>query len=227
MKMLAALLVAVALVSPAFAQKLTFQGTHPRPKVAVVAPASKPVLLHTGKPITPDQKKQLMESAIKAFAVNRTVQKIPAPASATTITPSQMYKKGVVDAIVYAPYFVGFGPDAGSNVGQAGITFYAENLLKDSPGLGSSLDLVVYVQPNTVYVLKIQVNVEVAYSQQSQLSIAPEAGATPPQTFPLSSGLNEFAYAFVSNSAGQINVVIRSPDAIWAFESCEITSAAF
>jgi hypothetical protein len=33
MKMLAAILVAVALVSPAFAQKPAFQGTHPRPKL--------------------------------------------------------------------------------------------------------------------------------------------------------------------------------------------------
>ena len=65
MKKLAALLVAVALVSPAFAQKLTFQGTHPKPKLATVAPASRPVLLHTGRPITPDQKRQLMASVTK------------------------------------------------------------------------------------------------------------------------------------------------------------------
>jgi hypothetical protein len=135
MKKLLALLAAVALVSPAFTQKAAFQGTHPRPKPPIVAPAITPILLHTGKPITLDQKQQLMVSAIKSFAVNRTVQKPPAPASASTITPNQMYKKGVVDAIAYAPYFVGFGPDAGSNIGQASITFYAENLLKNSPAL--------------------------------------------------------------------------------------------
>jgi hypothetical protein len=90
--------------------------------------------------------------------------------------------------------------------------------------------LVVYVQPNTVYVLKTQINVEAVYSQQAQLSVATpyySTGTPPAQTFPLSMGLNDFAYAFVSNSTGQIDVVLRSPDAIWAFESCEITSAAF
>jgi hypothetical protein len=226
MKMLAALLITAALLSPAFAQKPTFQGTRPRPKAAIVAPAAKPMFLHTGKPITLDQKQQLMVSAIKSFAVNRKVQPPPVPASATMITPSQMYKKGVVDAIAYAPYFASFGPDAGSNVGQASVTFFPENSMKNAPGYGSYLDLIVYAQPNTVYVLKIQVNVE-GISPIQHLAVAPYMDTTPPQTFPLGYGIQEFAYAFVSNDAGQIDVAIRSPDAIWDFLSCEITSAAF
>jgi len=69
MKMFTALLMAVALFSPAFSQKVTLSpGTHPRPKISIVAPATTPILLHTGKPITADEKKQLLTSAIKAYA---------------------------------------------------------------------------------------------------------------------------------------------------------------
>jgi hypothetical protein len=104
MKKLAALLVAVALFSPAFAQKSTFQGTHPRPKAATVAPASKPVLLHTGKPITPDQKRQLMATVTKASAPRTPVgaakvQNSILSAAANVLTPDQLYMNGVyVDA---------------------------------------------------------------------------------------------------------------------------------
>jgi hypothetical protein len=38
---------------------------------------------------------------------------------------------------------------------------------------------------------------------------------------------NEFAYGVVSDSAGNILVTIYSPDSVWNFVNCEITSTTF
>jgi hypothetical protein len=96
MKMLTALLVTIALVSPAFAQQTAFQGTHPRPKPVIVAPASKPVLLHTGKPLTADQKKQLMTAMLKASlpkssSGNTQTRNLTQSAGTTVLTAEQTF----------------------------------------------------------------------------------------------------------------------------------------
>jgi len=81
MKSLATLLVAVALAYPAFAQNAAL---HPNPALQealkrhpgpYATPAFKPILLHTGKPITPNDKAQLVASALKMHAANMPVQK--------------------------------------------------------------------------------------------------------------------------------------------------------
>jgi hypothetical protein len=222
MKKLAALLVAVALLSPAFAQKLTFQGTHPRPKAATVAPASKPVLLYTGKPITPDQKRQLMETVTKGSA-----PRTPAGAAkvqnlvlstANVITPDQLFLNGVyVDAF-------------GARVDQF------DGILSFQPGAQSYLTFNVTVKPNTAYTLLMKVRIDgvtllpnapgplINILSGSELDFAQQHAT---QIFPPDQAENEFAYGVVSNRAGNLPVTIYSPNSYWSFLSCEITSAAF
>jgi hypothetical protein len=147
MKKLAALLMAVALFSPAFAQKPTFQGTHPKPKLATVAPASKPVLLHTGKPITPDQKRQLMASVTKGSATRppmgaARVSNSVLSSELNLLTPDQLYLNGVyIDAF-------------GARIDQF------DGVLSFPPGPTSSMVLNIMVKPNTAYTLLMKVTVD-------------------------------------------------------------------
>jgi Holliday junction resolvase len=57
MKLLAALLVAVAFFVPTLAQDVKTQETRTKP--AVTAPAAMPMILYTGKPLTADEKLNL------------------------------------------------------------------------------------------------------------------------------------------------------------------------
>jgi len=115
MKKFSALLVAFALVAPAFAQKTSFQGTHPIPRASVKAPVSKPILLHTGKPFTAVEKKQLLASVIKANPLKTHVVKIynpiASPSANTTIllTPDNMNQNGVAYALLSKPDSVDYG----------------------------------------------------------------------------------------------------------------------
>jgi hypothetical protein len=215
MKMLTALLVAVALLSPAYAQKVTFQGTHPRPAVAMVAPATKPLLLHTGKPITPDQKRQLLATAIQQYAAGKRTTRDNAktnnaapPANPTVLTFDMMNKDGVGGAIANFPQSVNF---------PAGYLLF-------QPGASSNLTIFVDMQPNTAYVLLIKLWF-LSTAQNPQLTLSPAfGGATPPQTFAASPGNNEFAYSFISSGTGQTAIAMSSPNSAWSFISCEISS---
>ena len=214
MKKLTALFVAVALVSPAFAQKTAFQGTHPRPKLATVAPASKPVLLHTGKPITPDQKRQLAMTVARASAPKGStgtmqIKNLTQSAGSTVLTAEQTFMNGA-SMESNNPYevneYVGF------------LTF--------TPGNTHTLTIFVPVNQNTIYTLAIKV--QVGPSQNPQMTIVSQGNSVQnSETLSLSVGDNEFAYAFATNSAGSSMVTLYSPNSSWAFESCEITSAAF
>jgi hypothetical protein len=229
MKNFAILLVTVALIVPAFAQKLTFQGTHPKPKLATVAPASKPLLLHTGKPITPDQKRQLMATVTKGSATRppmgiAKVSNSVLSAELSMLTPDQLYVNGA--------YIDAFG---------ARIDQYDGVLAFQPTGttsITSSLVLNVTVKANTAYTLLMKVSVsgatllppnnpgpEITIStyQGSNSSV----GINAPQTFNANMGENEFAYSFVSNSAGNLPITIYGPNSYWSFLSCEITSTAF
>src|SRR5271157_165989 len=107
MKNLAALLVTVALVSPAISQNApvhlntALQETQKRHPGPYATPAFKPILLHTGKPITPNDKAQLVASALKMYAATMPAQQpwqksnIKATDTAPTVThailtPAQM-----------------------------------------------------------------------------------------------------------------------------------------
>jgi len=218
MKMIAALLVAVALASPAFAQKPAFQGTHPRPKLATVAPASKPVLLHTGKPITPDQKRQLVTTVVRSSAPkgsSGTTKVMDFTQSPTIVlTPDQMSQNGA--------YTMAYSPTVVNTMG---------GLFAFSPGSGSNLVFHVIVAKNTAYTLVIKVGVGSMQNPQFTIytgtDVNPGVVQNAPVTFNATTGDNEFAYAFTSNSVGEIPVAIYSPNSDWWFESCEITSTAF
>jgi hypothetical protein len=214
MKKVTALLVAVALVSPAFAQKITFQGTHPRPKPVIVAPASKPVLLHTGKPLTLDQKKQLVAAVYKASlpkssSGNTQVKDLTQSAGTTVLTAEQTFMNGAsmeADSPDQVNEYVGF------------LTFW--------PGDAHKLIIFVPVNQNTIYTLAIRV--QVSSGQNPQMTIVSQGNSVMnSETVNLSVGENEFAYAYATNSTGSSMVTLSSPNSYWSFESCEITSAAF
>ena len=224
MKMLAALLVAVTFFVPALAQKPAFQGIHPRPKLATVAPASKPILLHTGRPITPDQKRQLMASVAKGASTRppmgaARVSSSILSAELNLLTPDQLYVNGAyIDAV-------------GARINQY------DGVLSFQAGPGGSMVLNITVKANTAYTLLMKVSIDgvtlVLPNTPSEITISTYSGLNPgtglnaPQTFNAPMGENEFAYSFVSNSAGNLPITIYSPNAFWSFESCEITSAAF
>ena len=224
MKMLAALLVAVTFFVPALAQKPAFQGIHPRPKLATVAPASKPVLLHTGKPITPDQKRQLMATVAKGTSTrppmgSAKVSNSVLSSELNLLTPDQLYVNG---AYIFAQ---------GARIDQF------DGILSFPPGPDGFMVLNVTVKANTAYTLLMKVSIDgvtlVLPNTPSEITISTYSGLNPgtglnaPQTFNAPMGENEFAYSFVSNSAGNLPITIYSPNAFWSFESCEITSAAF
>jgi hypothetical protein len=210
MKMLVSLLVAVTLVSPAFAQKIVLQGNPPKPKINAVAPAAKPVLLHTGKPITQDQKRQLLASAIQAYTAKLPAgQKKPQVTSVSTtpitISPDQLLVNG----------FFAWGAFPFS-ISPGVITF--------NSGSSSNLIFVVTASPNTAYTLTIKVH---AYAQNPQFVLTAGEPTAPQTTEGGNQGENEIAYALVSNSTGTIPVTMYSSNSMWNFESAELTSSSF
>jgi hypothetical protein len=214
MKMLTTILVTVALVSPAFAQKPAFQGTHPRPKPVIVAPASKPILLNTGKPITPDQKKQLTTAVLKAS--------LPKSSSGNTQTRNLTQSSGTIVLTAEQTFMNGASMEADS---PDQVNAYA-GFLTFLPGNQHKLIIFVPATQNTIYTLAIKVR---AYmGQNPQMTIVSQgSSAMNTETVNLSLGENEFAYAYATNSTGSSMVTLSSPNADWAFESCEITSTAF
>ncbi|MGA3161072.1 MAG: hypothetical protein ABSC77_07625 [Terracidiphilus sp.] len=206
MKMFTALLMAVALVSPAFAETPTLQGTHPQPRLPVVAPAAKPILLNTGKPITQNDKQQLLKSVKSTglkLPVGPKIQLPPAssaPAGPITLTPDMMYKNDVAFAAAdhpaeVAPYdgLIIFGSNEGSMVFN------------------------ISVAPNTVYTLAFKVT---ALAKSPQFTIVSYGQS--PETFTVSPGDAEFAYAFTASNKGNLHINVSSSNATWMFKSCEI-----
>jgi hypothetical protein len=216
MKMLVSLLAAIALVSPVFAQQIVLQGTHPRPKVAIVAPAAKPVVLHTGKPITQDQKRQLLASAVQAYAAKLPAgQKKPqAPAQSSTpvtITVDKLNQEGV---------FFAFG-------NYPTVVNPTEGFLAFNGNSSSCMIFMITAKQNNAYILTLKVNVNPGSNTQPQFIMSNEFSAQNAETVSVGPGENEFAYAFVSNSTGDISVTLYSPNTSWNFESAELTSGSF
>jgi hypothetical protein len=217
MKMLVSLLAVLALVSPAIAQKIVIQGTHPRPKVAIVAPAAKPVVLHTGKPITQDQKRQLLASAIQAYtaklpAGQKKPQAAAQPATPATITVDQLNQEGVFFAYGISPQIV--NP--------------TEGLLIFNGNSSSSLIFMISARQNVAYILTVKVYANALPGHvNAQFIINNAISAQNAETVTAGPGENEIAYAFVSNSTGDIPVGIYSSNDEWNFVSAELTSGSF
>ena len=217
----ATLLLAVACVVPAMAQQAPFLGTHPKMKPAIVAPASKPSLLHTGKPITQDQKLQLVATAIKASAARTSAaprkSSNPGPQAApVTITPDQLYQPGVLAAVGYNPMEID----------------QESGLINFQSGASSNMTFIVQVSPNTAYMLvaKVYVVNGPANAQFTICTVAANSHGCNPdysENAPGVQGNDELAYSFVSNSTGAIEVSIFSPNATWDFLSAEVTSTQF
>ncbi len=221
MKLLTALLVAVVLLSPAFSQRVIFQGTHPRPKAPIVAPAITPILLHTGKPITQNDKQQLLASVIKAYSV-----KVPAKylkswtAAASTapivLTPANMNVNGVAYGVAQLPLDINYADGAISFLPKSAFSYQ---------GTASSLYFGITVQANTAYMIIPKVFFTSNDVQYPQFTLLGAFGGPPPaQTFTGNMGSNEFAYAFVSSTSGEVAVEMLSPNSAWQFLSCEITA---
>jgi hypothetical protein len=219
MKTIPALLVVAALTFPAFAQNAALQRNaelqeiQNRLKGPVVIPAFKPILLHTGKPITKNDKAQLVTSVAQISAANVPVQKwqksnikikeAPVPtATQVTVSPSQMFQNDIVYAEAVTPEFV--------NPGLNSLLFKS--------GENSALDIFFKAEANMSYILTFKVS---SSSSNPQFKISGSVGGY--ETFTGSSGSNEFAYVMVANSAGTLNVDLYSTNSYWKFESCEIT----
>ncbi len=222
MKTLPALLVAVALISPAFSQNAVsdrntaLQEIQKRLKGPVVIPAFKPILLHTGKPITQNDKAQLMVSAAKISAANMPAQKwqksnIKATETPTVtnaiITPAQMFQGDLVIASADRPESI--------NPGFNELRFF--------PNVSSFLDIFFAAKANMTYTLSFKVSAPFSNPQYTISSGSPQqVTLSSTQTFTGTDGSSEFAIALVSNNAGTIEVGLFSTNAMWDFESCEI-----
>jgi hypothetical protein len=135
------------------------------------------------------------------------------------LTPDQLYVNG---AYIFAQ---------GARIDQF------DGILSFPPGPDGFLIFNLTVKANTAYTLLMKVSIDgvtlVLPNTPSEITISTYSGLNPgtglnaPQTFNAPMGENEFAYSFVSNSAGNLPITIYSPNAFWSFESCEITSAAF
>ncbi len=216
MKTLPALLVAVALISPAFAQNTALQEIQKHLKGPVVSPAFKPILLHTGKPITQSDKAQLQVSAAKTYAAKapamkarmRTQQTAPPAPMQAIITPSQWSSQnGLVLLAATAPGWV--SPSV--------------NMLQFNSDKSSYLTIVFVVEANMTYTFTWKVNDFSSNPQFTILTGLPgDSSVSNSETFTGSDISSEFAYALVASHGGVITVSLYSPNTIWEFESCEI-----
>jgi hypothetical protein len=219
MKALTALFVTVALISPAFSQNVAFQRKaalqeirkrHPGP---YATPAIKPILLHTGKPITPNDKAQLVTSAKKIYAATMPAQKpwqqsnIKATDTTPTvthaiITPSQMFQGDLVFGEAYSPIFMSPG----------------KNEVQFSYGEPSELVVTFTAKANMIYTLNFKVT---AVTDNQQFTIGDYGDNV--ESFTGSGMSNEFVYALIAKSTGSLMVELFSSNAEWQFNSCEIT----
>jgi hypothetical protein len=215
MKNLAMLLLAVAIVTPALAQNPGLNQMQRNRVRQTVAPAVKPILLHTGRPITPDQKRQVQVSAATSYGarfpgVNSRMkpQVTSAPTARTvTLSWSSMFQTGFVDTEWNNPSYV--------NPELSQITF--------GPGESSYIDFIFVATANTTYTMTFKVN---AFTQNPQYTILPSLppgnGPNGSETFAGNNGNDEFAYSFVSDAAGILIVSLYSSNAYWVLDSCEI-----
>ncbi|MGA3162084.1 MAG: hypothetical protein ABSC77_12785 [Terracidiphilus sp.] len=220
MKSFVAVFVAAALVIPAFAQNMTLQEMQKKHSATAVKLAGKPVLLHTGKPITQADKQLIAASAnksitYKAPGVKTTGMKQPAaviPPAKVTLTPTQMYQSGYVDTEALSPYF-------NAELKEYMFSPYTTSIVT------SYLLFDINVQPGYTYVLTMKLHSDSQYPSYilNDASAYYPPGNTPP-TFAGQQGDTEFAYAFVAQMAGLSYISIYSPNAYWTFESCEITA---
>jgi len=220
MKSFVAFFVAAALVTPAFAQNMTLQEMQQKHSVTAVKLAGKPVLLHTGKPISQADKLQIQAAANKSItslppgARNAGASHMAAafPPSKVTITPAQMYVSGYVNTVANQMYV------------NAELKQY---LFEPNPStlVNSSLQFDINVQPNTTYVLTFKVHTAVNAPKFQLYDDSQYYG--PGQSLPSFTGTpgdSEFAYAFVPQSGGQIGIMIFSTNAEWQLVSCEVTA---
>jgi hypothetical protein len=213
MKQLFALLVAVALFSPAFAQKTTPQFTRAKSNLHIVAPASKPLLLHAGRPLTPNDKSQFLAAVIRtAPAGTKKTQMSSARPSTVMLTAGQV-SQGNAYLVMENPGYV--------DIPNSEILF--------NVGDKSNITFIISAQPNTAYLFAIKVNADRTNPQFTVYTGDPYLStlAVNSETFSGVQGDNEFAYGVVSNSAGYIAVTIDSPNSQWYFTNCEITSSTF
>jgi hypothetical protein len=218
MKTLPALLVAVALISPAFAQNVALhpnlslqeaQKRHPGP---IATPAFKPILLHTGKAISANDKTQLVISAKQMYAattLTRTPEQKPnikavdttPKVTDVTITPAQMFQGNQVFGRAYSPILMSPG----------------ENWIWFQSGVNSDLDITFTANANMIYSLIVKVR---ALTNNQQFTI--EDSWANAESFTGSGEFNEFAYSLIAKSAGSFEIKLYSTNAQWEFESCEI-----
>jgi len=222
MKTLAALLVAVALVAPAFAQNNPFNGMQLHRKTSTTVPAFKPIILHTGRPITQNDKMQVYSAATKTYTAKlpRGTARMSAPVAASylnpsaTITPLQLFKPGFVETYLRGPEVV--------DMAMSEIDFLPGSIAY------SAMDFYINVNANTTYLLTFKIKATSKSSPEMQINIAPDSSgiltaATGVQRVDVAQGENQFVYAFIPSGSGLVVITMLSQNSYWQFESCEVT----
>jgi hypothetical protein len=218
MKKIVVLLVAFAFAGLACAETPKAV-SHAKPRPPLVLPAEKPVLLHTGKPITAEDKKHVVEEVEKAHSAKNTTKKTTSKTAApqttpapNTLTPTLMFINNVGDAVGY---------------GIAEFDAYDGAALFNT-GLSGSMQIYVDVNPNTIYTMVFKVY---TYGPNQKFNVTPE----PPKTYPEPTNANtqiltttgpndnEFVYSFISDSTGQSMIMLTSQTP-WEWNSVEISS---
>jgi hypothetical protein len=223
MKLLTALLVTIALISPAFAQNTPLNGMQLHRQTPTTAPAFKPIILHTGRPITQNDKMQMYSAATKAYSAKTPGAKVRMNSQiaasylnpSATITPLQLFKPGFVETYLRGPDTV--------DMARSYIHFLPGSMAY------SGMDFYINVNANTTYLLTFKIIATAKSGLQMQIGASPASGSslsvgTGLQNVDLTPGENQFVYAFIPSNSGLIDINLLSQNAYWQFESCEITA---
>ncbi len=221
MKKFAVMSLAISLATTVLAQQPKFQGTHPLPKLPLVNSVTPPAVLHTGRPLTTDEKLQFLATAARtAAARKRTPAVKSSPAAPTTITPDQMS----IPLVIWAE---------GYNIGEAN---WGEGAIYFNSGPSSYLNFNLYVKPDTAYIVTMKVSTGGTPAPMSVFTSiwGPTGANAGVQSIPVSpvgdiDAYNDFAYSFTigDNTSGIYQFGIFCPTAGWTFLSAEVTSVPY
>jgi len=200
MKMLAALLPAIALFAPTFGGGGT-GFCQSRPEAKFSGHATKMTVLYTGKPITAGDKLKLLTTVAGKLPQGTGKPEI------VTLTPAQMYKAGFVTAQALS-----MDATFGMTTPEIEFAFVNSN---------SYLEFFITTKANTAY--------ELVYSISQTWTATPSFlvtlnGQNPQTITGTAKGTMEFAYAFVASTSGNTMITVSTPNSGWAFNSCEITA---
>jgi hypothetical protein len=223
MKKLVTHLVGVVFLATAAAQngapkpEAHFKGIHPKPQRRITKPTHKPIVLFTGKPITPADKAKFLASAKEEFKrktpakpnangkqnANGKENSAPVNSSTTLLSPEKLYVPNVVDVVANGAFI-------DEQWGALGFT----------PGSQSQLQFEISANASKVYLLHVKVNLnECPSSQTGQITVL--NGLSQTQTTAPQFADNEFLVAIDSSDGPDPEVAVFT-SCYWSFLSAEL-----